>query len=370
MDTLKEIMVVGQTPPPTGGQALMIKKLIDAELGGIRLSYVPMAFSKDMNDIGRFRIDKLLRLPFLIGRIWTARFRNGVRILYYAPGGETATAIARDIAVLVCCRFLFEKVIFHVHAGGFTDVVESAPLPMRVLARIAYRKPDLVIQLTEKSPPDGRRIKAKRIVNVPNGLADEAAPYLAEPSGAPSSTVNLLFVGMVCESKGILVLLRACALLKERGLNFRLRVMGRFHSPEFEVECNKFLQDHELEEFVDFLGVVTGDDKWNIFNTSDIFCFPSFFQAENQSLAVLEAMQFGLPVVATDWRSLSTMVEDGETGFMVPIGKSDVLAERIASLIEDSDLRSTMGEKGRHLFLSRYTDGAWRAEMASALRSV
>jgi hypothetical protein len=68
----KRILVVGQVPPPWGGQAVMIQKLLDADLPGVEVHFVPMSFSADMDEIGRFRWKKLLQLPILVGKIWLA----------------------------------------------------------------------------------------------------------------------------------------------------------------------------------------------------------------------------------------------------------------------------------------------------------
>jgi glycosyltransferase involved in cell wall biosynthesis len=367
----RKILVVGQVPPPWGGQAVMIKKLMDANLRWIDLQLVPMAFSRDMNEIGRFRPKKLLRLALLIVRVWQARFRKHCDVLYYPPGGESVTAIARDIVVLLSCRIIFKRVIFHVHAGGFAEIALASRLPIRLLARFAYSKPDLVIQLTEKSPSDGALINAKRIVNVPNGLADDGSRYTDTFRDERSSRpIKLLFVGVVSPSKGVMVLLRACAQLKADGADFLLRVMGGFYSHEFQVECETFIDDHGLHQYVEFLGVLTGNDKWEIYCSSDILCFPSFFESENQSLVILEAMQFGLPSVASDWRSIPTMVEDGETGYLVPVKDSVALAERIGFLIDHPGARVEMGSRARAVFLERYTDAIWESRMQAVLGEV
>lgn len=366
----KSIMVVGQVPPPWGGQAVAIRKLVDTTFDGIDLHHVPMSFSKDMDDIGRFRWRKLSQLPNLIARIWVARFRSKCSTLYYPPGGESSTAVLRDIVVLLSCRMLFAEVIFHAHAGGFVDVAEATPLPIRLLARAAYRKPDVLIQLTEKSPPDGLRVGAKRIECVSNGLHDDGARY-ARYIGEKTADghVQLLFVGAISAGKGIMVLLEACSLLKDRGMKFLLKVMGRFSSSEFEDQCASFIRERELEAYVEFIGVLTGDDKWQVYCDSDIFCFPSFFRSENQPLVIIEAMQFGLSVVASDWRGIPTMVTDGEVGFTVPIKDPEALAERLRLLIDCPELRIEMGRAARQVFLNKYTDAIWQPAMQAALRS-
>lgn len=349
----------------------MIKKLIDSDFRAIDLHFVPMNFSRDMDEIGRFRWSKLLRLPVLIGQVWSARFRTRSATLYYPPGGESVTAIVRDIVVLLSCRVLFKHLIFHAHAGGFTEIVATAPWPIRFLARCAYRKPDLFIQLTDKSPPDGTAISARRIISVPCGLPDDGARFVDRfRAGASPQRMRLLFVGVVSRSKGVMVLLEACARLKAQKIEFHLSVVGRFHSPEFEAECMSFIADQGLGADVEFVGVIVGDDKWDIFCTSDIFCFPSHFESENQPLVVLEAMQFGLPIVASDWRSISTMVESGRTGYIVPVRDSAALAERIALLACNPKMRETMGRAARVAFLESYTDDEWRLKIEMALSDV
>lgn len=364
-------MVVGQVPPPWGGQAVMIQKLLDSEFKSLTLHFVPMNFSEDMDEIGRFRWKKVFRLPILVLRIWRARFRQSCDVLYYPPGGESITSILRDIVVLLLCKMIFRSVVFHIHAGGFTDVVETTPLPIRLLARWAYRKPDLVIQLTEKSPPDGVRVNARRIEYIPNGLADDGARFInAFRKSSDNGPIRLLFVGVVSHSKGVMVLLNACALFKSQGFDFVLRIMGRFYSPEFEEECKSFIKEHGLCGNIAFLGVKTGDEKWLEFCRSDIFCFPSHFGSENQSLVILEAMQFGLPCVASDWRSMSTMVENGKTGYIVPVNDPAALSERVSHLIQHPELREQMGKNARKVFLEKYTDDIWRSKIESVLKDV
>ena len=58
----KKILIVGQTPPPYGGQAMMIKYMLDAEYKDISLYHVRMCFSRDFNDRGKFSLYKILHI--------------------------------------------------------------------------------------------------------------------------------------------------------------------------------------------------------------------------------------------------------------------------------------------------------------------
>ena len=260
--------------------------------------------------------------------------------------------------------------MFHVHAGGFTEVAANTPLPVRLMAMWVYRKPDLVIQLTDKSPPDAAQIKARKAVIVPNGLADFAARYTLASGKKPEGLVKLLFVGVVGPSKGVAVLLEACAELERQRVDFVISIVGRFYSPEFEKECRSVLEKHGLENRVQFEGVVIGDAKWELFSQSDIFCFPTHFESENQSLVILEAMQFGLPCIASDWRGISSMVEDGVNGFLVPIKEPVLLADRMKELIGDAGRRVEMGRRSRERYCEAFTDERWTANMNWVLKEL
>ena len=160
---------------------------------------------------------------------------------------------------------------------------------------------------------------------------------------------------MVCEAKGVFVLLDACRHLKSKGLKFRCRLVGSPDSPETRNRIEQFITDHDLTDEIIVAGVLQNQQKWRAFAEADIFCFPTHYQSESFGLVAIEAMQFELPLVATDWRGISTIVQDGETGFLVPIRDSEAVAEKLAWLIENPELAQKMGKRGRECFLSNYT---------------
>lgn len=67
---------------------------------------------------------------------------------------------------------------------------------------------------------------------------------------------------------------------------------------------------------------------------------------------------------------MSRMIKDGEMGFLVPIKDPDRLAERLADLVSDSDLRNTMGTSAREAYLGNFTDEIWCSRMEKALRGL
>jgi glycosyltransferase involved in cell wall biosynthesis len=84
----------------------------------------------------------------------------------------------------------------------------------------------------------------------------------------------------------------------------------------------------------------------------------------------VEAMMFGLPVVATNWRGLPDIVVEGKTGFLVSPKDVKSIAERLKILVSDPDLRAAMGAAGRKRYEEKFTVDKFRVRMESVLASM
>jgi glycosyltransferase involved in cell wall biosynthesis len=285
------------------------------------------------------------------------------------PAGPNRIPMYRDFAILIFTRWLFKKIVFQFRASGISEIYQRLSLFEQILFRIAYFNVDLAIRLSELTPNDGTFIRAHKNVIVPNGLEDHF-----EKIGMPLKKNNLpsvlLFVGVLHESKGIMVLLEACRHLKDSGLTFKFRLMGKFESLTFRHRVEEFIKIKELSDYIEFLGVQTGNKKWEAYRNADIFVFPSYFHSETMPRVVLEAMSFEIPVVATRWRGVPSVVEDGKSGFLVPIKDSRALAEKIAMLLKDTSLRDFMGKRGREIYLEQFTAEKFWRNMEEAFLSV
>ena len=119
-----------------------------------------------------------------------------------------------------------------------------------------------------------------------------------------------------------------------------------------------------------FRGVLTGREKLAAYARADVLCFPTFFESETFGLVLLEAMSFGLPVVATRWRGIPSIVDDGVTGFLAGVRDPDAVAERLLRLARDPALRERIGAAARRKFLREYTIDRHLARMAAMFREV
>jgi glycosyltransferase involved in cell wall biosynthesis len=204
---------------------------------------------------------------------------------------------------------------------------------------------------------------------VPNGVAQHPVSQ-PQRERSPGDPPTLLYVGVLRESKGLLVLVEACRHLHSRGLEFRLHLAGAFESDAFESALRGAVTEANLEQKTAFLGVIDGAAKASCFQSADVFCYPTHFEAESFGTVLAEAMQFSLPVVATRWRGVPSVVADGESGLLVPPHDPPALAGALHTVIEDPVLRRRMGKRGRELYLERFTEERFRRRMEAVLSGV
>ena len=363
-----KVLVLGQTPPPYHGQSIQIERMLKGEYEGVELCHVRMNFSRTAGEIGRFRLKKIGHLVAVILRVLWRRWRCQARVLYYPPAGPDRIPILRDLALLCLLRPFFRKSIFHFRAGGVSTVYDDLPFFLKWFYRKAYFYPDVAVRLSPFNPNDGSFLRARKEYVVPNGIADHFnGPGIRVPE---KSACHLLYVGRMIASKGIETLLKALDLLKSRGFICELVLVGEFESFAFRKQMYDLIHQLDLGTEVVFTGTLLGENKYSFYRQSDIFCFPSYFESETFGTVVLEAMQFSLPVVATRWRGVRSLVREGISGYMIPVKDSEAFAEKLEILIRNPDLRMKIGRAGREIYLREYTFDHFRQNMEKVFKSL
>jgi glycosyltransferase involved in cell wall biosynthesis len=367
---MTKVLIVGQTPPPYSGQAIMIERFVNCKLAGVQFVHVRMGFSSHMNEVGRVRISKIVHMCAIIVRIIYHRFVDGVRILYYPPAGPDRVPMYRDIVILCSTRWLFDQTVFHFRAGGISELYDQLPTWQQWFFRRAYFGVDAAIRLSELNPEDGQRLHAKREYVIPNGL-DDPFPglILSQPEASTrcDGPIRILFVGMLRESKGVMVLIEACEKLAARGATFQVEFMGQWRSDAFADHVRKRVHELNLESRVHFLGEKLGNEKYVAYRRADIVCFPTFYNCETFGNVLIEAMACGLPVVSTNWRGIPSIVDDGETGFLVEPQNAEAVADKLELLARDAELRWHMGCAARVKFEREYIYSIHANRMQRAL---
>ncbi|MBM6945112.1 MULTISPECIES: glycosyltransferase family 4 protein [Bacteroides] len=363
---MKKILVVGQTPPPYGGQAVIIQAMLNASYQHIKMYHVRMCFSKDFNDRGNFSIRKVLHLLSIVIKIWLIRFKCGPKILYYPLSSAPKIALLRDTIILGCTRFLFKDVVFHFHAAGVSEELPKYPRLLRNIVYGIISKPTLGITSSEYNPQDAKYLKACHSIVFPLGIHD-SNPYESRNFNEGNRPLTVMFMGLLNGTKGESYVLDAVYKLNQSGRNVRYLLAGKYESEKYKTNFESKIAKYGLKEKVLYQGVVTGKEKEKIFMDSDVFCFPSFFSSESFGIVLLEAMMYQMPVIATRWRGIQSVVDDGINGFLVDIKNADQISVALAKLYDDRTLLREMGMASRELFKEKYIEQIYIQNIENAL---
>lgn len=362
------VVFVAQTPPPLHGQSVANQLILEGTYTSAVLHHVPLDFSGELSDVGRFRPAKILGLFRVVRRLVAARTESGPgALLLYAVGLKNRVGLIRDIIVLLIARPLFAQTVFHVHSGGVDEVTGSNSL-LRRLARRAYGGADGVIYLDPVLEQDGGGLPAPRQrYYLPYGVA---APDLT-PSMAPRSrALRVLFVGNLYETKGTHVLVDAVEAANASGAEIEVDFVGASPGPDVSAALEQRITSAGLTDRVRLHGVLNGAAKWQCFADADVFCLPTHYEAEAMPVAIVEAMSAGLPVVSTSWRAIPSLVADGDTGFIVEPHDVAALAERLQRLASDPTLRSRMAAAARARFEERHSVERFRSGLEAVIARV
>jgi glycosyltransferase involved in cell wall biosynthesis len=356
--------MLGQTPPPYHGQAIATETLFNHDFRRVHVRTVRMAYSEEPSEVGRFRWSKIAHLWWLLAKCIRELRRLDDAIVYYPPAGPGYVPILRDVIFLVLLKPFARGLVFHFHAGGLGAFLSSRPILRRV-ALAAYGRPLVSIEISARDEPRiSEMIGAVEHAIVPNGLD---VPSLA-PERRRSDPPVVLFVGSLSESKGVLDVIETAAILRSRGRPTSFRIVGAWKDEVTRRRALELIERHGLHETVAFLGLVTGDEKWELYRSSDLFLFPSHFEAENFPLVLLEAMAFGLPTVSTDWRGIPEIVDHEVTGLVLPIKRPDLYAAAVEDLLFGGVAEfERYASAGRARYEERFTASVFCEAVESAL---
>ena len=168
---------------------------------------------------------------------------------------------------------------------------------------------------------------------------NDPAPW-REKGEAANGRVKILFVGRIDENKGVLDVIRAAKIVKQRGYTFKMEFVG---DGALRKECEQLVEEYGLSREISFLGYLKSPRE--LFLASDIFVSASY--SEGFPLNIIEAMGCGLPVIATAVGGVTEIVDDRENGILIPTREVRELANALISLMEDDRLREKYGRNGR-----------------------
>lgn len=344
------ILFILHLPPPIHGAAMMGKYIQESEL--INSSFdcfcINLATAGSLSDIGHVSLEKLLKYLLLLRYISHVVKEIRPELVYITPnaGGK---AFFKDFIVVQMLKSMGCKIIAHYHNKG-VSAYQSKWIYNFLYKRFFSNLK--VILLAENLYKDiAKYVKREDVYICPNGIPSSCK----EEMEARRNNVipHLLFLSNLLISKGVIVLLDALKILKEKEYTFVCQFIGgetaEINAVQFFEEVNK----RELSDLVTYVGRKVREEKETFFRQADIFVFPTYY--ETFGLVNLEAMEYKLPVISTNEGGIPDIVKDGENGLICEKQNPVSLADCIAKLLDDEELRVKMGSAGHEKFCREFT---------------
>jgi colanic acid/amylovoran biosynthesis glycosyltransferase len=206
-------------------------------------------------------------------------------------------------------------------------------------ARLIITETDFAERFLRERFPE----RADRVHRIYNGLNLAEFGYATFSSDPPL----IVAIGRLIAKKGFANLIRACALLVERGRSFQCEIFG---DGPLEKELRAQIEELVLQEFVQLLGPKPQHELRARLANARVFVLPSVPEPEggmdNLPTVIMEAMATGLPVVSTRIGGIPEMVVENETGFLVQPEDAAVLADAVEKVINDHSLGQKLGQAG------------------------
>lgn len=206
--------------------------------------------------------------------------------------------------------------------------------------------------------PEGYRLAERLRLGKSRGLVLNGVPAAGSLVDRPApSEWTLGTVSLIRPCKGIEVLIRATARLRDRGRKVKTVIVGPFHTPEYEREIRDLIDSLRVAEAIELAGF--SDDVPAHLRTFDLFILPSV-GPEGMPMVMLEAMAHGVPVVGSDVPGIGDVLRDGIEGRVVRAGSDRALADGI----EDFLLGRCDWQQARHAVLRRHREAFSDKRMA------
>ena len=240
-------------------------------------------------------------------------------------------------------------VIMHMHAAEFSAFFYNCPKWIKIYISWTLNQCDRIITLSASWREFYGCLTHTRVDVIPNFTQTRQHKTLASTTDKANS-VGVLYLGKFGARKGIYDLIQSVKAIYDQ-------------FPELEVFCGgdgevdivrKKVEDQGMSKRVHILGWVGPQERSELLNRCQIYMLPSY--AEGLPVAIIEAMEANLAIIATNVGGIPEMIQDGKNGLLITPGDIDGMTASLTSLISNPQLRTQLGDSARKTFLSTYSE--------------
>lgn len=349
----KKILFILHLPPPIHGAAIIGKCIQDSSLinESFECDYINLSTSEQLSEMGRGGYRKFFVFLKLYYKVLSAVIKNRYDLCYLTINSKGA-GYYKELVIVFILKLFGRKIVYHYHNKGIVERQDH--VIQNMLNRFQFRNSKAILLSPLLYKDVAKYLPQSRVYYCANGIPESCDATLTEMNSERESKAipEILFLSNMMIEKGVFNLLKASKILHNKGVQFKTIFVGDWIDIN-ESDFNEFVVANELQEQVFYEGKKFGEEKSAYLKRTDIFIHPTLNDCF--PLAVLEAMQYGLPVISAIEGGIPDIVDDGITGLLAPKNDIDSLVEKIRTLLNDSELRRSMGAAGLKKFNENYT---------------
>jgi glycosyltransferase involved in cell wall biosynthesis len=249
---------------------------------------------------------------------------------------DTNTAVVFPGAI--AAKHLGKKNVWHIR-----EIIKSQ-FENKVISMIMQRYANVIIA-NSKATGNALAVRQDKIRVVYNAV-DEKNQVISDDNQKNKEVVVIGMAGRINRWKGQKLFVDAAMIVNKSFPNAIFMIAGSAYIGEkyMERELKEYIKSRKLEKTVRLLGQLNDMDEF--YKSIDVFVLPSI-QPEPFGLVVLEAMEFRVPVIATNHGGPTEIIEDGVNGYLINNNSPGQMAARIIELIEHPDKRKKVGVIGQ-----------------------
>lgn len=367
----KALFILHYSPPVHGaskvGDSIKNSKIINQSLN---TKYIKIKSSNTINDIGKFHASKVIYSLDLFFRVCCYLVFFRPQIIYYTSS-PSGFAFYRDFMVSLPIKIYNWinscHIFYHYHSKGINNFVSNSNLA-KTLTNF-FLKGVSIILISKQMKSELTLLKGyNRVIILKNGVENmlnnnEFDDVINLRSN--ENKLNVLYLSNLMKDKGYDTALELANALKNINfVNFRFHFAGSWSSKSDELFFYNYVKKNKLESYVKYHGLVMGKQKESLFKLANIFLFPSRYKKEVFPLSVLEALSYGLPVLAFNAGAVSEIITK-EIGIVT---NKNSLLESFLEINKNYQSERNY-KKCRSFFLDNYTQHVFEKNLLTILRS-
>jgi len=346
------IGIAGQLPPPWGGQNIAIASLWQElqRRSEVEAVFCPFRFTPAAGNVRRASFGKVLELFRVRQQLRAVARPLPLDVLLFPVGGPQTVPLLRDLFLVPWARQATRCLAVQFHAAGLADRLQRRPsaLGKRVARLLGTADVAFIMAAANRADPEVCGIRDIRIR--PHQISDNHSVTVA----CPRDPNLLLYVGHLGDEKGTPSLIEALAQLPE---HVHLDLVGEPIPPWTFEKFVRFAKKARVFHRVHFAGPQPPANLGTFYQRASLFVFPTVAPYESFGLVLAEAMMWGLPVVASDWRANSEVLGPGPNRLYDPTDAKG-LARALVGALQQKTGWEACGQANRRRYETTYRPGA------------